>query len=75
MLTTRYVHTNSGGRVLDRSQWLSWVGSRRERVLSGALRYNDYRTLELQFRIYGEAAVVTGRNVARGVDGDVRASV
>jgi ketosteroid isomerase-like protein len=67
MLTERYVHSNAGGKVLGKKEWLNWVKKRSEKIRSGKIKYNSYTTEELLIEIYGSAAVVKGRNRASGL--------
>jgi ketosteroid isomerase-like protein len=67
MLTDRYVHSNSGSKVLRKKQWLNWVKKRSEKIKAGLIKYDTYTTEELLIEMYGSAAVVKGRNRASGV--------
>lgn len=67
-LTEDYRHTNSGSKAFGKSAWLKWVGSRKARVDDGSLIYRKYDTKELDIQLYENTAVVTGRNIAEGVD-------
>ena len=69
MLSEDYVHTNWDGAVLDKSGWLDYVRSRRAELESGALRIDAHTTDDLKVRLYGNVAVVTGRNTTRGERG------
>jgi ketosteroid isomerase-like protein len=69
MLTKDYVHTNWDGAVLGKSGWLDYVRSRRAQLDSGTLRIDAHTTDDLKVRLYGDVAVVTGRNTTRGKRG------
>jgi hypothetical protein len=66
LLGADYVHTNTGGGVVDREQWLAYVSSRRKELDSGALVLSRYENLDLEVRVHAEAAVVTGLNISEG---------
>ncbi len=67
MLTERYVHSNSGSKVLGKKEWLNWVKKRSEKIKSGQIKYDTYTTEELLIEIYGNTAVVKGRNRGSGL--------
>jgi ketosteroid isomerase-like protein len=66
LLTDDYVHTNLSGTVLDKTRWLNYVKSRRGEIKSGKLKVGSYVNDGIVVRVYGDAAVVTGRNVTKG---------
>jgi len=67
LLEENYIHINGrSGNVLNKDDWLKWVGSRRAELESGALVVSEYRIEDLEVRIHGEAAVVAGVAVAVG---------
>src|SRR3954465_5051103 len=59
LLSPTYTHTDIFGRIQDRSGWLAYVEGRR-----GARTRVAFE--DLQTRITGEVAVVTGRNIIHG---------
>lgn len=67
LLTEQYLHTNSGNKAFNKASWLKWVGSRQDAVKSGQLKYDSYLTEDLSIIIYQNSAVVTGRNIAKGI--------
>ena len=69
-LAEDYVHTNSGGGILDKRTWLSWIQTRREELATGRLIIESYVNADVEVRIFGDAAVVTGRNTTQGYRDD-----
>lgn len=67
LLTEDYVHCNSDGSRLTREAWLTWLASRKAEIAAGQFRWDRYRNTEVEVRIHGDAAVVTGINESRGV--------
>ncbi|WP_444995717.1 nuclear transport factor 2 family protein [Aliikangiella sp. IMCC44359] len=68
LLTEKYRHTNSGSKAFGKTQWLKWIAGRQQATTSGELKYTSYQTEDLQIVLYGGSAVVTGRNIAKGID-------
>lgn len=68
MLTEQYVHSNSGGPIIRKKDWLNWVGSRKELIDSGELIYDEYMNENVTVEIYGDAAVVHGVNISSGTE-------
>jgi len=72
LLTTDYVHTNGGsGTVLDRTQWLDYVRSRRADLERGMLRVDRYETSAVSIRWYQAAAVVSSQVTSEGTQNGV----
>lgn len=69
MLHDAYQHTNSGSKAFGKQAWLGWIASRRDKVTGSELIYHRYDTQDLKLVMGKEMAVVTGRNIATGVDG------
>ncbi|MCP5047972.1 MAG: nuclear transport factor 2 family protein [bacterium] len=67
MVTERYVHCNSGSKILGKKQWLGWVKKSSKDLNTWKMKYKQYTTEELNIEIYGNTAVVTGRNRASGI--------
>lgn len=67
MIHPDYIHTNTGGGVVDRPKWLAWVTSRRAEILAGKLILTKYENRDLEVRMHGDVAIVTGLNVSAGV--------
>jgi len=67
LLTEDYVHCNSDGSRLTREAWLTWLASRRAEIAAGQFRWNRYRNIEIEVRVHGDAAIVTGVNESSGV--------
>ncbi|NUM77860.1 nuclear transport factor 2 family protein [candidate division KSB1 bacterium] len=67
LLADDYVHTNADGGVLDKTRWLAFAKTRHEDLQSGRVRIDTYRNDDLRIRVYGNTAVVTGRNTTIGV--------
>ncbi|MCG3154377.1 MAG: hypothetical protein DKINENOH_00971 [bacterium] len=67
LLADDYVHTNADGGVLDKTRWLAFAQTRHEDLQSGKARIDTYRNDDLRIRVYGNTAVVTGRNTTIGV--------
>jgi len=70
LLTEDYIHTNADGGVLDKHAWLSWIRTRREELAAGRLKIESYANADVEVRIFGNAAVVTGRNSTQGYRDD-----
>jgi len=68
LLHQDYTHTNSGNKAFGKSAWLKWVKSRRLATANGELVYSEYKTEDLVLHIHANSAVVTGRNIARGMN-------
>ena len=67
-LTKDYIHTNTGGGVLDKKMWLKWIRSRREDLNKGKIKIESYVNDEVQVKLYGDdTAIVTGRNTTTGI--------
>ena len=67
MIHPDYIHTNTGGGVVDRQKWLAWVTTRRAEILAGKLILTTYENRDLEVRMHGDVAIVTGLNVSAGV--------
>ena len=67
MLATEFSHVNSDGSKPTREQWLAFVATRRRDLDEGRFRWDLYRNVDLEVRIYGDTAVVTGVNESSGV--------
>ncbi len=67
ILTEDYVHCNSDGSKLGREAWLTWLASRKAEIAAGQFRWNRYRNIEVEIRVHGDAAIVTGINESSGV--------
>lgn len=68
LLHPDYQHTNSGSKAFGKKAWLKWVKSRQPATQSGELTYQQYVTEDLNIQMFGDSAVVTGRNIASGVN-------
>ncbi len=66
LLAEDYMHTNANGSVLGKSQWLAYIATRKTELETGRLTLESYANEDVQVRIYGATAVVTGMNRARG---------
>lgn len=66
LLHDDYIHTNSNGSVLHKQQWLEYIKTRRRELESRRLEITSYENTGLRIRVYGETAIVTGLNVAKG---------
>ncbi len=67
MLTDDYVHTNTNGSVLDKETWLTWIRQRHLEIESGKISIDHYENEDVEVRLYGKTAVVTGKNISEGV--------
>jgi ketosteroid isomerase-like protein len=67
LLTDDYIHTNTGGGVLDKTEWLAWIRTRQADLAAGTIRIDRYIHDEVRIRTYGHMAVVTGLNTTEGV--------
>ena len=66
-LTDGYIHVNGrSGTVLNRTDWLKWMESRKAELISGELVVDVYDVKDLKVEIYQETAMVTGIIVSRG---------
>ena len=68
LLAPGYVHTNSGGTPIRRTEWLAYIASRRKALASGELRLSRYENQEVVVTLNDATAIVTGVNVSEGVD-------
>lgn len=67
LLTADYLHTNGGtGTVLDKTQWLEFIRSRRAELQSGRLQVDRYQATSQEVRWYPAVAVVSSRIVSAG---------
>ena len=60
LLGPDYIHTNTGGGVVNREQWLAYIASRRGELDSGVLVLTRYENRDVDIRIHDDTAVVTG---------------
>ena len=61
LLADNYVHVNgSSGNVLNRSDWLDWVRSRRAQIDNEELQITEYRVENVESVIHGDTAIVIG---------------
>ncbi|MCO7225347.1 nuclear transport factor 2 family protein [Pleionea sp. CnH1-48] len=68
LLTSNYVHTNSGSKPFGKTAWLNWLKTRKQALQDKLFHYKNYSTEELSIQVYGDSAVVTGRNIAEGMN-------
>lgn len=61
LLSADYIHTDFFGRVQNRAQWLDYMKDRKAKNIVNRLSFED-----ITIRIYGDTAVVTGRNIIKG---------
>jgi ketosteroid isomerase-like protein len=66
MLTDDYLHSGPTGSILTKRAWLDWIVSRRAAIESGSFRFESYQNHDVRVRIYGNTAIVNGRNSATG---------
>jgi ketosteroid isomerase-like protein len=66
LLSEDYIHTNSTGSVLNKKQWLEYIKIRKAELEAGRLEIESYENTDLRIRVYGESAIVTGANLAKG---------
>ena len=70
LLTDNYVHVNGGsGNVLNRTDWLNWVESRRAQIDSKELQITEYRIEDVRTVIHGDTAIVIGTIFSSQVTG------
>lgn len=68
LLTDQYVHSNSGGPVIRKENWLNWVGTRTTALADGTLVISTYENVDVVVEMYAGAAVVHGTNVSTGTE-------
>ena len=68
LLAPEYTHTNSGSKAFGKQRWLNWIKSRQQDTHTGVLKYNQYLTRDLEIKLFDSFAIVTGRNIADGVN-------
>jgi len=56
--------------VLDKTEWLAWIRTRRADLAAGTIRIDHYVNDEVRIRTYGRTAVVTGLNTTEGMQED-----
>jgi ketosteroid isomerase-like protein len=61
LLSADYIHTDFFGRVQNRAQWLDYMKDRKAKDIRNRIVFED-----VKIRIYGDTAVVTGRNIIKG---------
>jgi ketosteroid isomerase-like protein len=66
MLGPEYIHTNTGGGVVAREQWLAFVRTRRAELDAGTLQLSRYENRDIEVRLHGDTAIVTGVNLSEG---------
>ena len=70
MLTAGYLHTNGATSSLDKEGWLRYVAGRRSAIDAGDLVIDRYSLLGPKIRLYGNAAVVSGKARISGLNQD-----
>ncbi len=68
MVTEQYVHSNDGGPIIRKDEWLDWVASRRQMMVDSTLTVYQYFYEDMVIETYGYAAVVHGEVVSRGFE-------
>lgn len=68
LLTTAYLHTNGNQPAIDKNQWMAYLRSRKAQIDKGLLVIDSYQMVDMKVRLYGQAAVVTGRIVVHGLE-------
>jgi ketosteroid isomerase-like protein len=61
LLSEDYIHTDYLGKVQNKVEWLEYV---RDRKAKGGM--NKIEFADVKVRLYGDVAVVTGRNIIKG---------
>jgi len=66
-MTADYLQTDISGHVQDKSTWFKeYFNPVAELIKAGQFRWEVYDQKDLQFRIYGDSAVVVGALEAKG---------
>lgn len=61
LLCENYIHVNgSSGNVINKTNWLNWIESRRTLLDKSELVVNSYIIEDVQIKLFEETAVVTG---------------
>ncbi|MCO6478761.1 MAG: nuclear transport factor 2 family protein [Phaeodactylibacter sp.] len=68
MVATGYLHTNGARPPLDKGEWLQYVATRRKAIDRGSLVVDRYVLLDLKTRLHGNAAALSARIRASGLD-------
>ena len=68
LLAAEYSHTNSGSKAFGKTSWLNWVKSRKQATDDGVLKYTEYVTEDMVVKMFHGFAIVTGRNIATGIN-------
>lgn len=68
MITENYVHTNSSWKSFGKQKWLTYMGSRREKIEAGVLEVLDYKMDEYAVELFENTALVTARISSRGIE-------
>ena len=61
LLSDEYIHTDYLGKVQNKVEWLEYV---RDRKVKGIVNKIDFA--DVKVHLYGDVAVVTGRNMIKG---------
>jgi hypothetical protein len=70
LLADNYVHVNgTSGNVLNRTDWLDWVASRRAQIDNEELQVTEYRIEDVEAVIHGDTAIVIGTVFSSQVTG------
>ena len=69
-LADDFTHTSHGGVFKTKAQWMAESKFAEERAKSGSTHYDAFELDQLEVRLYGETAVVTGRSTPKGTTAD-----
>ncbi|MEO9482735.1 MAG: nuclear transport factor 2 family protein [Ekhidna sp.] len=71
MITENYVHTNSSWKSFGKEKWMSYMRSRKEKLVEGKLVVSDYTMDQYAVELHENTAIVTARISSRGVEDGV----
>ena len=78
LLAKDYVHVNgNSGKVLSKNDWLKWIATRPPLLKSRQLVIEKYEISDLEVRLFGGSAIVTGlvRSIGKRNGADFETSI
>ncbi len=61
MITDNYTHTNGNSTAIGKTEWLSYLRKREDKIKSGNLEVIEYQMSEIKIEFHGNMAVVAGK--------------